>query len=60
MMMPPGFTPSRSTIVAMPPITIGHWARPSFSSSSGVSGASVAPKVVVFARICLMPAPGNP
>jgi hypothetical protein len=41
----------------MPPITIGLCSRPAASSSSGFSGASVAPKVTVLALICLMPAP---
>ena len=40
-----------------PPITVGNWTRPYFSSSSGFSGASVAPKVTVLALICLMPPP---
>ena len=38
-------------------MTIGHCARPSFSSWSALSGMSVAPKVTVLAWICLMPAP---
>jgi hypothetical protein len=53
----PGFTPSRFTTGTMPPITIGHWTRPSFSSWSALSGASVAPKVTVLAWICLIPPP---
>ena len=55
--MSPGLTPSRLTTSTMPPMTIGHCARPAFSRSSAFSGASVAPKVTVFALICLMPAP---
>ena len=57
MTMSPGFTPGRLTTATMPPITIGHCARPAFSSSFGSKGASVAPKVTVLALICLMPAP---
>ena len=49
--------PSRFTTGTIAPITIGHCTRPSFSSVSAFSGASVAPNVTVLAWICLMPAP---
>jgi len=38
-------------------MTVGNCSRPSFSSSSALSGASEAPKSTVFERICLMPPP---
>ena len=53
----PGATPSMFTTGTMPPITIGNWTRPFLVSSSPFNGASVAPKVTVFASICLMPPP---
>jgi len=40
-----------------PPMIIGNCTRPAALSSSGFSGMSEAPKVTVFALICLMPAP---
>ena len=36
---------------------IGNWVRPEASRSAGFSGMSEAPKVTVFALICLMPPP---
>ena len=45
------------TTATMPPITIGHCARPALVEFRWLSGASVAPKVTVFALICLMPPP---
>src|SRR5271155_3247982 len=36
MTMSPGFTPSRLTTATMPPITIGHWARPAFFQLLGL------------------------
>ena len=55
--MSPAFTPSIFTTGTIAPMTIGHCARPSFSSWSTLSGMSVAPKVTVLAWICLIPAP---
>ena len=55
--MSPLLMPSRLTTGTTPPITVGNWMTPFFSSSSGFSGMSEAPKVTVRAVICLMPPP---
>jgi hypothetical protein len=48
-------TPCRLNTGTTPPITVGNWRKPSFWSSSPLSGASVAPKSTVLARIWRMP-----
>ena len=53
----PGPTPLMFTTGTTPPMIIGNCKSPASFRSSGFSGMSEAPKVTVFALICLMPPP---
>src|SRR3546814_17087270 len=53
----PESMPLTCTTGTTPPITDGNCARPNFSSSSGLSGASDEPKSTVPALIWAMPPP---
>ena len=51
----PGLKPSRLMMGTVPPMMAGNCTMPSLSRSGPDTGASVAPKVTVLARIWRMP-----